>query len=94
MANLLDVARHQQLHEAARRAVDGVHLVAHAGAGVEQEDDVQRNALRLEEADVLHHAVFVDFEVLLAEAQSIRSREAVRETRSLNLPQVSTGTPV
>jgi len=31
-------------------------------------------------------------EVLLAEAQAIRTREAVRETRSLNSPQVYTGT--
>ncbi len=31
-------------------------------------------------------------EVLLAEAQAIRAREAVRETRSLNRPQVYTGT--
>jgi outer membrane protein len=31
-------------------------------------------------------------EVLMAAAQSLRSREALRETRSLNLPQVFTGT--
>jgi outer membrane protein len=31
-------------------------------------------------------------EVLLAKAQAIRAREAVRESRSLNLPQVVTGT--
>ncbi len=31
-------------------------------------------------------------EVLLADAQAVRTREAVRETRSLNRPQVSTGT--
>jgi outer membrane protein len=31
-------------------------------------------------------------DVLLAEAQAIRAREAVRETRSLNRPQVNTGT--
>lgn len=31
-------------------------------------------------------------EVLAAEAQSIRTREIARETRSLNLPQVETGT--
>ncbi len=46
-----------------------IHLVGHAGAGVDEKDEIDRHLVRLEELDVLQHAVLVYGEVVLREAR-------------------------
>ena len=58
------VALAQRTQEVDGRLVDDIHLVGHAGARVDHQDQVDRNLGGLEEADLLLHAVLEDGEVL------------------------------
>src|SRR5205823_5503791 len=58
----------ERLEEAGGGVVHDVELVAHAGAGVDQHDQIERDAGRLEELDALLDAVFVDDEVVRLQA--------------------------
>jgi hypothetical protein len=58
----------QRFEEADCRVVDGLDLVGHARAGIDQEDEIDRHFVRFEELDVLKNAVLVDRKVVLDEA--------------------------
>ena len=61
------VARAERGGEAGRRLADEPELAFHAGAGVDQEREVERHVAGLEIREVLDHAVFIDREVVALE---------------------------
>jgi outer membrane protein len=70
----------------------GVALLDHTSASGAEPTNQETNRRILTLQETVSTTLARDPQVLIAAAQSLRSREALRETRSLNLPQVVVGT--
>ena len=63
------VSSAKRLQKARGRLVHDIHLVRHARAGVDEDDEIDRDFGRFEELHVLKHAILIDRKIILRQSR-------------------------